>query len=114
MRENGLEGIEVDTMVLRAALAETAAALIEIKRQLRRSWTRPMASEQRALAALKEKATLLCILRAYLRGRHHLRRPPRRGYSPGSGWDPVAYHRDAAERAVHRFRLQASAAQVSP
>ena len=45
-----------------------------------------MADEQRALWALKDKATLLCILRAHLRGRHHLRAPMRRGWYPGKIW----------------------------
>jgi hypothetical protein len=112
MRANDTS-VEVDTLALRAALAETAAAIVEIKRALRRTWTRPMADEQRALCRLKEKATLLCILRAYRRGRWHLVRPMRRGAYPGMKWDPVEYHRSRAEHAAQRFGLRAFAAEVS-
>jgi hypothetical protein len=105
MRANEFEiEVEVDISALRAALAETAAAITRLKQQLRRAWTRPMAPEQRELLALKEKATLLCILRAFLRGRRHLL-APRRGASPGTRWDPEAYHRQAAEHAARRFGL---------
>lgn len=104
MRANEFEiEVEVDISALRAALAETAAAITDIKKLLRRTWTRPMAAEQRALWALKDKATALCILRAFLRGRHHLERPMRRGWYPGRNWDPAAYHRSAAERAAEWY-----------
>ncbi|HKE18648.1 MAG TPA: hypothetical protein VKB80_27415 [Kofleriaceae bacterium] len=106
--------VEVDTLALRAALAGTAAAITEIKHLLRRTWTRPMAVEQRALCALREKATLVCILRAYQRGRHHLSAPMRRGAYPGMKWDPVEYHRRAAEHAAQRFGLRAPATEISP
>jgi hypothetical protein len=106
MRANEFENeVEVDISALRAALAETAAAITRLKQQLRRTWTRPMAAEQRELLSLKEKATLLCILRAFVRGRRHLQAPMRRGASPGTRWDPEAYHRQAAEHAARRFGL---------
>jgi len=115
MRTNDIE-VEVDTLALRAALADAAAAITDLKRMLRRTWTRPMAVEQRALCALAEKATLLCILRAHLRGRQHLQRPMRRGSYPGMKWDPVAYHRQAAAHAAVRFALgsPASASEGRP
>lgn len=111
MRANEIE-VEVDIPALRAALAETAAAITQLKQPLRRTWTRPMAAEQRELWALKEKATLLCVLRATLRGRRHLQAPMRRGASPGMKWDPEAYHRQAAEHAVRRFGLAAPVAEA--
>jgi hypothetical protein len=107
--------MDIDLFALRVALAETGAAITELKLLLRRTWTRPMAAEQRMLSALKEKATLLYILRAYLRGRHHLQRPMRRGSWPGMTWDPDAFHRQAAERAVARFDLARPAtSEVAP
>jgi len=113
MRANEFEiEVEVDIFALRAALAETAAAITSLKQQLRLTWTRPMAAEQRELWALKDKATLLCILRAFLRGRRHLKSPPRRGASPGMKWDPAAYHRQAAEHAARRFGLASPVAEA--
>ena len=102
--------IEVDTCALGASLAATAADIRELKNILRRTWTRPMAGEQRALHELAHKATLLCILRAFLRGRHHLQRPMRRGAYPGMKWDAAAYHRQAAEHAAERYGLRRPAA----
>jgi hypothetical protein len=102
--------IEVDIHALRLSLAETAAEIRELKRTLRQTWTRPMAVEQRALHELAQQATLLCILRAYLRGRHHLQRPMRRGAYPGMKWDAAAYHRQAAEHAAERYGLRRPAA----
>ena len=86
MRANEFEiEVEVDIFALRAALAETAAAITGLKQQLRRTWTRPMAAEQRELWALKDKATLLCILRAFLRGRRHFS-PAAAGSVAGQKW----------------------------
>jgi hypothetical protein len=105
--------IDIDTIALRAAIAETAAAIIDLKQQLRRTWTRPMAAEQRALWALKDDATMLYILRAHLRGRFHLQQPPRRSSWPGMTWDQLEFHRQAAERAAARFGLRSAATEVS-
>ena len=66
-----------------------------LKRTLRRAWPRPMAEEQRALERLKQRATELCALRAFARGRLHLRRAPR---GASSGWDALAHHRRIAQR----------------
>ncbi len=49
----------------------------ELKRLLRARWTRPMADEQRELCRLKHRATELCALRAFARGRFHLQKAPR-------------------------------------
>ena len=43
-----------------------------VKKELRSTWTKPMASLQYELISLKRQATELCILRAWVRGRHHL------------------------------------------
>ncbi len=42
-----------------------------LKKELRTTWTRPMGSEQNTLRYLKEEATELCILRAWMRGKTH-------------------------------------------
>lgn len=42
------------------------------KRELRSTWSGPMAHAQRELLALKDQVTELYVLRAWLRGRFHL------------------------------------------
>ena len=95
---------DIDVPALRAALRDTALAIIAVKRRLRSPWTEPMAHQQRQLLALKDKATQLCILRAYLRGRYHLQRPPRR-IAATAPWDRQAFHRTAAAHAADRYQL---------
>ena len=63
----------VDLTRLRAARAALDLRILALKSELRARWQRPMASEQRELLACKRAATDLCILRAWLRGRWHLR-----------------------------------------
>jgi len=63
----------VDRARLRAARAALDLRILALKSELRARWQRPMASEQRELLACKRAATDLCILRAWLRGRWHLR-----------------------------------------
>lgn len=92
----------IDLPVLRALIGDTAAEIKTIKRVLRAPWDRPMAVEQKHLAALKRKATGLCILRALLRGKHHLQRPPR-GFT--GEWLAESYHRQVAEQTADRYRL---------
>jgi hypothetical protein len=65
------------------------------KRLLRTTWSRPMAAEQRELERLKLRATELCALRAFWRGKLHLQRAPR---GAASDWDALSYHRLTAER----------------
>jgi hypothetical protein len=65
-----------------------------VKKQLRSSWTRPMADEQYELIRLKLEATELCILRAWLRGRHHL--------------PDVERCQEVAERRLTEYRLEAA------
>ena len=44
-----------------------------LKAVLRTRWTEPMVTRQRLLIRLQREATELCVLRAWLRGRLHLR-----------------------------------------
>jgi hypothetical protein len=85
----------IDVAALVRDIHTTAAEILATKRVLRARWTRPMAGEQRALARLRHRATELCILRAWLRGRRHLARAPR---DHVQSWDGDAYHRRVAER----------------
>lgn len=103
----------IDVPALRALLIDTAAQIRAVKSQLRTTWTRPMHREQRELWALKDKATLLCILRAYVRGRYHLRAPRRRGRSPDVEWNQERVHRTAAARAAERYDLYFQTAPVA-
>ncbi len=96
-----LTSTTVDVPALVRLIAATEAELIPLKRALRTTWTEPMAGVQQRLCALKHQATLLYILRAYVRGRHHLSGPPR----DLSDWMPARYHREQAERCADRFRL---------
>jgi hypothetical protein len=78
----------LDRPALAADIRGLAREIVLLKQQLRCRWLRPMAEEQRRLACLKLRATELCALSAYARGRRHLLRVP----------DPDSYHRRIAER----------------
>lgn len=54
-----------------------------------------MAEEQRELERLKLRATELCSLRAFARGKLHLQRAPR---GAPSDWAAPVYHQRIAER----------------
>jgi hypothetical protein len=86
---------DLDFHSLRADIRAISAQIGTLKRQLRTTWTRPMANEQRELERLKLRATELCSLGAFARGKLHLQRA-RRG-AP-SDWDALVYHRRIAER----------------
>lgn len=66
----------------------------EVKKQLRSTWTKPMANEQYQLIALKRKATELCILRAWMRGRNHL--------------SDADYCKEVAERVALQYQAEAA------
>jgi hypothetical protein len=71
MREdNDMTNINMNQ--LKADRRELEEQIRKVKKQLRSCWTKPMANEQYQLINLKLEATELCILRAWLRGRHHL------------------------------------------
>ena len=89
----------LDVARFRIEIAGITEHIIHLKRQLRTTWTRPMATEQRELSKLKLRATELCALRAFSRGKLHVRS------GPGPDWDPVLYHRRIAERLGPAFAL---------
>jgi hypothetical protein len=90
-----LEGIDLSK--LKQLMDETVGSIRRLKSVLRAPWLRPMAVEQRDLCQLKQKATLLYILRASLRGRCHLSR------LPDPSLDRAAYHAEMARRAADRY-----------
>jgi hypothetical protein len=82
----------LDLTLFRADLRAITAEIVRLKRLLGTTWLAPMASEQRELCRLKLRATELCALRAFSRGKLHLR-------SAGDdGFDALQYHRRIAER----------------
>ena len=97
---------DVNTAALVAALAELAAESRRLKARLRQTWTEPMHEVQRAWVRCRRETTRLLILRAWLRGRLHLQRPPRDGWSPNMTWDRERHHRLVAETAARDFVLE--------
>ncbi len=96
----------IDIPELRSLLSDVATEIKTVKRVLRAPWQQPMAAEQKQLAALKRKATHLCVLRAFVRGKYHLRRPPRHLANVWGADQPQhIYHQDIAERTADRYRL---------
>lgn len=93
----------IDIPALRRALADTAREIVALKKILRTRWVRPMAAEQKTLAALAVKATSLCILRAHLRGRVHVAKP----WCGAAAATPecIACYQRMAERAADRYAL---------
>ena len=87
--------LDINHRHLRADIGAVAVRIRDLKRVLRVRWTRPMAREQRELCQLKLRATELCALSAFARGRIHVRARPRG--APGD-WSAVEYHRRVAER----------------
>jgi hypothetical protein len=83
----------IDLPALRGLLTLTETEIAETKTLLRRTWTRPMAAEQRTLVALKLRATHLYVVRALMRGRLHMQQRDR------------AHHEQLAEHAIDRYRL---------
>jgi hypothetical protein len=85
----------LNTHLLRAELRAISAQILGLKRVLRAPWQRPMAELQRELCRLKLRATELCALRAFARGKLHLRQAPRDTHGD---WSSSEYHRRIAER----------------
>lgn len=85
---------DIDLPALRGLLKQTATEIAALKGVLRRTWTRPMAVEQRTLCSLKRQATGLCVLRALMRGRYHL-----------TGADRE-HHQKVAEQVADRYQLK--------
>jgi len=63
----------IDSERLRADMAALAGECRALKDVLGTTWTRPMADEQRHLARVRLKVTELCVLRAWGRGKLHVR-----------------------------------------
>jgi hypothetical protein len=81
--------------LLRADIRALSARIRELKRVLGARWQRPMADLQREKCRLARRATELCALAAFARGRLHLRQPPR---GSANDWSADLYHRAIAER----------------
>ena len=64
-----------------------------------------MAGEQQQLCRFKQRATELCALSAFSRGRLHLQRPPRG--APGD-WNALVYHQRIVERLAPSYTTQLS------
>jgi len=67
--------MNIDRERLRADLGVLARECRALKNVLGTTWTRPMAEEQRHLVRVRLKVTELCVLRAWSRGKLHVRRP---------------------------------------
>jgi len=86
---------DINHPLLRRDIRAISAEIRGLKLLLGARWERPMADEQRALCRLKLRATELCALSAFSRGRFHLQKPPR---GAPSDWSAPEYHRRIAER----------------
>ena len=60
--------LQLDIALFRVDIAETTGQIVRLKRLLGETWNRPMATEQRELVKLKQRATELA-LRAYSYGK---------------------------------------------
>lgn len=87
--------LDINHHLLKDDVRAIAEQIRELKRELGTRWTRPMADSQRALRRLKLRATELCALRAFSRGKLHVSKSP---HGPECVCDPLAYHRRIAER----------------
>ena len=89
---------DIDTPRLKRDLVAAAHEARDLKRLLGATWTRPMAAVQKALAELRRHTTRLCVLRAFLRGKHHCSTPARDG----------DWHARIAERAAREYLRETS------
>ena len=94
-RINMTTSSNINHSLLVADIRAISGQIRGLKQQLRVTWRRPMQDEQRELERLKLRATQLCALRAFTRGRLHVQRPPR---GAPSTWNALAYHRCIVER----------------
>ena len=86
---------DINHRSLVADIRAISGQITALKRVLRATWQRPMQSEQRELARLKQRVTELCALRAFTRGKLHRRRAPR---GAPSNWNALEYQQRIAER----------------
>ena len=92
-----------DSKKVRADLGALARECRALKDVLGTTWTRPMADEQRRLARLRWRATELCVLRAWMRGKRHVTKEPRAGGGSAVEWDGEAWHARIAERVAKDY-----------
>jgi hypothetical protein len=95
--------MEIDSGRLVADLAALANEARQLKKRLRQTWTHPMADEQRRLARARRRATELCVLRAFSRGRYHVQKALREGAYPGMKWDRDEWHARVAGRVAKDY-----------
>lgn len=88
--------MNIDIAQLKADRKTLDERILEAKKQLRSTWTRPMGSVQVQLLGLKAQVTELHILRAHVRGRVHLANDPDRC-------------REVAEKLAERYRNEEAA-----
>jgi hypothetical protein len=95
--------MQIDHEALREALITKSEECRRLKKRLRRTWVEPMADVQRAHVRARRRMTELCVLRAFTRGRRHLKKPLREGAFPGMEWDSERYHQSVAARVAQDF-----------
>lgn len=93
--------IDLNRAQLCAEIRAISGQIKALKALLRARWKRPMAGEQRELCRLKQRATELCALSAFARGKLHLQKPPR---GAPSDWNAVVYHQRIVERLAPSYR----------
>ena len=100
--------LDIDSRHFLADLSEVTGRIRQLKRVLGARWQRPMAPEQRELSQLKWRATELCVLRAFGRGKLHVRAT---SDDASAESEALEYHRRIAERLgpVYSVRLEQSA-----
>ncbi|HEX2876153.1 MAG TPA: hypothetical protein VHP33_33105 [Polyangiaceae bacterium] len=87
--------LDISHHLLKGDICAIAEQIRALKRELGTRWTRPMGDSQRALARFKLRATELCALRAFSRGKLHVNKSP---HGAPCVCDPLAYHRRIVER----------------
>src|SRR4051812_33459634 len=92
----------INLELYRVDLRELVDQIQALKRVLGTRWLGPMAAEQRELQCLKLRATELCALRAFARGKLHLTRAPK---GANANWDALSYHRRITERLAPSYSV---------
>jgi len=86
---------DINHLQLKADICVISGQIRALKRELGTRWVRPMADSQRALQRLKLRATELGALRAFWRGKLHLKKSPHGAHCT---CDPLVYHQRIADR----------------
>lgn len=96
---------KIDLPRLQQAMAAAALAIKDIKKVLRARWPegQEMGPKQWELHKLQRRATELCVLRARLRGRYHIKAAPRMFRDAGLTWDQERYHAKIAGKLAEEF-----------